>query len=244
MGMEDFQFLLGDLATAFRQDALWATIDPITRDYNPVATIPGRFRIDPFELPLGGHEPGLGETQIWFYCDRAIVPKPWPVLGDLLTINGQVYEIVQKDEDDIGEFGFRLIRQEIGISTVTSEGVPVTPIVQPLSGYERGINNRAERLRADAGLPPSPPVGPHGVPVVAAATNGKLQHAGRPSRRDEIAKSFNAAVAAGVIDPDRPLKELCAVMHQRLGNGGGLSNRTLRRVVGGLVRANRNGIAA
>ena len=105
----------------------------MARIVQPVATIAGRFRIDPFEAPLGGHEPGLGETQIWFYCDRAIVPKPWPVLGDHLTIRNQLYEIVQRDEDDIGEFGFRLIRQEIGISTVTSEGaVSGQPIVNPL----------------------------------------------------------------------------------------------------------------
>jgi hypothetical protein len=238
MGMEDFQYLLSDLATAFRQDALWSTVGSDGRVFQPVATIPGRFRIDPFEAPLGGHEPGLGETQIWFYCDRAIVPKPWPVLGDLLTINDQVYEIVQRDEDDLGEFGFRLIRQEIGISTVTSEGAINVPIVNPLangstvpppvaaappSALERGINSRAELLRA--GLP--------------TRTWGN----GRPSRRPEIAAAFEAAVAAGAINPERPLKELCAVMHQRLGNGGGLSNRTLRRVVGSLVRSRRQHVA-
>jgi hypothetical protein len=217
MGMEDFQFLLGDLATAFREDATWGS-----------ATIPGRFRIDPFEASLGGLEPGLGETQIWFYCDRAIVPSPWPMLGDQLIIRGQVYEIVQKDEDDLGELGFRLIRQEIGISNVTSEGgygdqPTVEPFAKPNGKY------------AD----PIPPLvrSALGVPVVSAETAARL--AGRPSRRGEIEASFRSAVASGALDPKRPLKELCAVMHHRLGNGGGLSNRTLRRVVSSLQREHR-----
>jgi hypothetical protein len=236
MGMGDFQFLLSDLATAFREDALWqypVASDRITADgrlriteqgdqiraTEHTITIPGRFRIDPFEAPLGNVEPGLGETQIWFYCDRAIVPQPFPVLGDTLTIRGQIYEIVQRDEDDIGELGFRLIRRQIGISTVTSEGAYSSddqPVAQPLTE-----------------VMPRPAV----VPVAAPETSAN--RAGRPSRRREIAAAFDSAVATGAIDPARPLKELCAVMHQRLGNGGGLSSRTLRRVVGGLVRERR-----
>lgn len=224
MGMEDFQFLLGDLATAFREDALWSTVGPDGMIFQPVATIAGRFRIDPFEVPLGGHDPGAGETQIWFYCDRAIVPQPWPVLGDLLTIRGQLYEIVQRDEDDIGEFGFRLIRQEIGISTVTSEGaISGAPEVNPL---RRPVQPETLYQMSDPRPPPA-------MPAAMRAANG------RPSRRVEIVKAFDRAVAAGALDPARPLKELVAIMHQRLGNGGGLSNRTLRRVVGGLVRGRR-----
>src|SRR6267154_2585994 len=103
MGMEDFQSLLGDLAVAFGEPALWRG-----------SVIAGRFRIDAFEVPLGGIDPGLGVVQTWFYCDRAIVLKPWPELGDHLTIRGQVWEIVQRDEDDIGELGFRLIKEELG----------------------------------------------------------------------------------------------------------------------------------
>jgi hypothetical protein len=226
MGMEDFQFLLGDLATAFREDALFSTISADGRTYEPVQTISGRFRIDPFEVPLGGHDPGAGETQIWFYCDRATILQPWPVLGDQLTIRGQLYEIVQRDEDDIGEFGFRLIRQEIGISTVTSEGaVSGLPEVNP--------------LRRQPETPAMPPLYASALGVPAAPAAAARVYNGRPSRRGEIERAFNAAVAAGALDPARPLKELVAVMHQRLGNGGGLSNRTLRRVVGGLVRGQR-----
>lgn len=218
MGMEDFRFLLGDLATAFREDAIWNR-----------TIVPGRFRIDPFEAPLGGHEPGLGETQIWFYCDRAIVTTPWPVLGDQLIIRKQLYEIVQLDEDDIGEFGFRLIRQEIGISTVTSEGaISGQPIVNPLE-------------RRPAFAEPTPNYANPMQPMPAAGIAAAKLANGRPSRRAEIVQAFNAAVADGTIDPARPLKELCAVMHHRMGNGGGLSNRTLRRVVGALVRSRRVG---
>lgn len=235
MGMEDFQYLLSDLATAFRQDALWSTLDAQGRMYQPVATIPGRFRIDPVEVPLGGHEPGLGETSIWFYCDRAIVPKPWPVLGDLLTINAQIYEIVQRDEDDIGEFGFRLIRQEIGISTVTSEGaIDGQVIINPLATGPPTV----PPLIASALAIPAKPNGNYANPMQPPKAQ---QPNGRPSRRAEIVSAFESAVAAGAIDPQRPLKELCAVMHHRLGNGGGLSTRTLRRVVGGLVRSHRVG---
>jgi hypothetical protein len=226
--MEDFQFLLGDLATAFREDALFSTISADGRTYEPVQTISGRFRIDPFEVPLGGHDPGAGETQIWFYCDRATILQPWPVLGDQLTIRGQLYEIVQRDEDDIGEFGFRLIRQEIGISTVTSEGaVSGLPEVNPL---RRPVQPETLYRMSDPRPPPAMPAAPSPAARV---------YNGRPSRRGEIERAFNAAVAAGALDPARPLKELVAVMHQRLGNGGGLSNRTLRRVVGGLVRGQR-----
>jgi hypothetical protein len=123
------------------------------------------------------------------------VPKPWPELGDHLTIREQVYEIVERGEDDLGEFDFRLIKEELGIATVTSEGA--------LANGEQRANN-----------------------------------GGRPSRRGEIAEAFEAAVASG-LDPARPLKELCAAIHHRLGNGGGFSDRTLRRVVGELVRARR-----
>jgi hypothetical protein len=192
MGMEDFRFLLNDLAVAFREDALWAD-----------TVVPGRFRIDPFELGLAPVEPGLGVTQVWFYCDRAVVPKPWPQLGDHLTIRGQVYEIVQHDEDDIGEFGFRLIKEELGISTVTSEGaysVSDRRFGQPHYGHD------------------------------------KRRHPGRPSRRDEIVQVFETAVASGELDPTLPVHELLTAMRARLGNGQGLSDKTLRRILT-LVRA-------
>jgi hypothetical protein len=173
------QFMLDDVAEhlGVASGALWRGVK-----------IPGRFLIDTYEQPLGGIEPGLGVTQIYFRCNRERVPRPWPELGDHLTIREQVYEIVERGEDDLGEFDFRLIKEERGIRTVTSEGA----------------------VRAN----------------------------GRPSRRAEIVQAFEAAVASG-LDPARPLKELCAIMHHRLGNGGGFSDRTLRRVVGELVRERR-----
>jgi hypothetical protein len=187
MGMEDFQFLLGDLATAFREDA--------GRTEWQGVVVPGRFYINPLEVGLGDIEPGLGTTETKFFCDRAVVPKPWPDIGDLLTIRGQVYEIVERDEDDIGEFAFRLIKQEIGISTVTSEGV--------WSG-----NTEAT---------------PHAGP-------------GRPTRRGEIIAAYEAAVAAGVVARTQPLHQIVALIRPRVGNGLGLSDRTLRKIIGELVR--------
>jgi hypothetical protein len=191
MGMEDFQFLLHDLAVAFREDALWQNL--------PVA---GRFYINPLEVGLGDIEPGLGTSDIKFYCDRAIVPKPWPQIGDHLIIRAQVYEIVERDEDDIGEFAFRLIKAQLGISTVTSEGI--------YSG---------------SSVPgPTPHAGP-----------------GRPTRRDEIATHYAAALDARLVSPTTPIHEIIAILRPRLGNGQGLSDRTLRKVLGGLIRARQAG---
>ena len=190
MGMEDFQFLLGDLATAFREDARWRGVD-----------IPGRFYRNPLEAPTGDLEPGVGVVETKFYCDRAVVPKPWPTLGDTLVIRGQVYEIVTRDEDDLGEFEFRLIKQEIGLSTVTSEGA-----------YPPG---------------PTPHLAGHIGP-------------GRPTRRAEIIAAYDAALAEQLVTPLHPVHEVIAVVRPRLGNGTGLSDRTLRKILGGVVRARQN----
>jgi len=90
-------------------------------------SVPGRYRIDPHEVPLGAIEPGLGVTVIWFWCARNVCPQPWPRLGDQLVIRGQVHEIVERDEDDLGELGFRLIRKEKGIRSVTVGGPDYVP---------------------------------------------------------------------------------------------------------------------
>lgn len=108
MGMWVFDHLLDDLADAFREDALWDDGE------GGGGTIKGRFRIDAFEVPLGGIEPGLGSIQTHFYCDRRAVPGRLPELGDYLVIRGHTWEIVQRDEDDLGELGFRLIKETIG----------------------------------------------------------------------------------------------------------------------------------
>jgi hypothetical protein len=179
--------MLHDLAVAFRKDTSWRG-----------ATVPGRFYIDPVEVGLGDIEPGLGTTTIKFYCDRTVVPQPWPVLGDTLEIDGQTYEIVERDEDDIGEFGFRLIKQELGIASVTSEtayGPTPTPQEEPV---ERGP--------------------------------------GRPTRREEVVTAYVNALGANEISRVSPIVEIVGVIRQRLGNGEGLSDRTLRKIVGDLVR--------
>jgi hypothetical protein len=196
MGMEDFTFMLHDLAVAFREDAMWRG-----------AQIPGRFYINPQEVGLGDIEPGLGTVETKFYCDRVVVPKPWPSIGDTLVIREQVYEIVERDEDDLGEFAFRLIKAELGLNHVTSEGAygdMVTP-----------------HFRA-----PIPPPGP-----------------GRPTRRAEVLAAYDAAIAARLISPTQPLHEICAALRPRIGNGAGLADRTLRKIVGGIVRARQGSVA-
>jgi protein gp37 len=71
-------FLLRDLATHLGETATWAG--------QPIA---GRFRIDPYDVPLVGTNAGIGEVQTWFYCERAIIAGPrLPDIGDILTIRG------------------------------------------------------------------------------------------------------------------------------------------------------------
>ena len=98
--------LLTVLRNTFGEPALWTP---------PEATAPieiiGRFRTDPVELPLGEPD-GVNTTQTWFFCDRADVPAGGllPVMGDTLSIRDECWEIVQIDEDDIGELAWRLLR--------------------------------------------------------------------------------------------------------------------------------------
>jgi hypothetical protein len=180
-GPTTHQYLLGDLAEHLGQYAYWNGI-----------RFPGRFFVDAIEVPTSPVEPGVGTTESRFYCDRNQTPKPWPTLGDLLTIRGQVYEIVERNEDDLGELAFRLIKQELGLSTATSEGLPVPT--------------------------------PHAAP-------------GRPTRRDEIVAHYGAALGAKLISPTTPVHEIINILRPRIGNGQGLSDRTLRKIIGGLVRA-------
>src|SRR4051794_19640154 len=113
MPLSDFNGLLPSLAWAFGEVATWQPPDGSGR----VVAIPGRFRIDPYEVAIAGPAPeGLNVTQTWFYCDRGQVPQPpspspegmsVPGEHDLLLIRGTWYEIVQLDYDDLGELGYR-----------------------------------------------------------------------------------------------------------------------------------------
>lgn len=182
-------------------------------------TFPGRFRIDPFEVPTGGIAPGVGEIQTWLYCDRRVVPPPLPELGDHLTIRDQMWEIVQRDEDDLGELGFRLIKEELGLifetpperqgdwdnrQSLWDQDVPGGP-----SRWDRGVTGRQPR--------------------------------GRPSRRGEIKQAFDQAATAGVIGPDMPMSQVVETVRGRIvgGDRRGLGDKTLRRTVGPLVAARR-----
>ena len=92
--MSEFRFLLGDLARAFPEPAVWA---------NTGVAIIGRFRIDPFDVPLAGTNAGIGEVQTWFYCERAIIPGLLvPDIGHVLVIRGRGWEIVEAGEDRSG----------------------------------------------------------------------------------------------------------------------------------------------
>jgi len=195
-GMEDFQFLLHDLAVAFQQDAYWRGV-----------AVPGRFYIDPFVAPTAPIEPGVGVTQIMWHCDRLVMPKPWPTLGDHLTINNQVYEIVERGEDDIGELAYRLIREELGISRVVSEGGNIS--TGTFSTGEAGTAHH------------------HYAP-------------GRPTRRRRIESAFEDALAADEIDPEWSVQQIIDTMRPRLGNGQGLRDKTLLKIVGRLARARRS----
>jgi len=184
--------------------------------------IKGRFRIDPFEVPTGTIAPGIGEIQTWFYCDRRVVPPPLPQLGDVLTIVGQVWEIVQRDEDDLGELGFRLIKQELGL------------IFEPPEGAEGDWDDKQSLW--DQTVPDGPSRWDRGVTGSSAGRRSP----GRPSRRGEIAEVFQQAATAGMIGPDVPLNYAVAVVRSRLGSDQrGLGDRTIRRTVGALLEAQK-----
>jgi len=111
--MSEFRFLLGDLARAFPEPAVWT---------NTGLPIIGRFRIDPFDVPLAGTNAGIGEVQTWFYCERAIIPDVLvPDIGHVLVIRGRGWEIVEAGEDDLGELSFRLIKYDGGGSAVAAD---------------------------------------------------------------------------------------------------------------------------
>lgn len=180
-GPTTHQFVLGDLAQHLGQWAYWNGV-----------RFPGRFFDDPAMVSTMPVEPGLSTQEIRFDCARDATPTPWPTIGDVLTIRQQVYEIVDRTLDDLGQFTFRLIKQELGLRTVTSEGPPV--------------------------------ISPHPEP-------------GRPSRRSEIVSHYTDALGSKIISPTMPVHEIVNVLRPRIGNGTGLSDRTLRKIIGELVRA-------
>lgn len=116
--LDDFRFMLGDIGEGVGELVRWNEAD---------AVVVGRFRTDPHQTSLGAIEPGLGDTESWLYCDRSQRPKPWPEVGEHFTIREQCYEVVELNEDDLGEIGFRVVKEELGIAHVVSEGLPLMP---------------------------------------------------------------------------------------------------------------------
>jgi hypothetical protein len=109
--LSEFRFLLGDLARAFPEPAVW----------NGLAII-GRFRSGPFDVPLAGTNAGIAEVQTWFWCERAVIAAMtpgMPRIGDLLIIRGRSWEIVEEGEDDLGELSFRLIKSDGDLTAAT-----------------------------------------------------------------------------------------------------------------------------
>jgi hypothetical protein len=107
MPLADFDFLLRDTRMAFGEPAWpeWAmaVADPIE----------GRFAINPFEVPLSPSENGLSSTQIFFFYDaRHDLPAGVRAarMGDFLTVRGVRYEVIDVQDDDLGEAGLQLSR--------------------------------------------------------------------------------------------------------------------------------------
>lgn len=102
MALAEFAFLLGDLASAFGEPVQWQG-----------ATFPGRFRIDPFVVALPDIAGGIGVTETWLYCERAVIPGGRaPDIGSVLMIRGRGWEVTEVGEDDLGELALRLIKHE------------------------------------------------------------------------------------------------------------------------------------
>lgn len=102
--------LLTAMRNAFGEPAIWQPTGP-DGTIAFTLSITGRFRIDPYDVPLGGLPEGLNVTQTWFYCDQADVASPVkPGLGDYLQIRADWWEIVQVDADDLGELAYRLLK--------------------------------------------------------------------------------------------------------------------------------------
>lgn len=101
--------LLTALRNVFGEPVLWRPPDsPAPLNF------PGRFRIDPQDVSLDGQPEPLSTTQTWVYLDRADVRwATMPEQGDCLVIRGKSWEIVDVNEDDIGELAFRLLQIEM-----------------------------------------------------------------------------------------------------------------------------------
>jgi hypothetical protein len=107
VSLADFDHLLRDCRTAFGDDA-WPEW---SMGIN--APIKGRLAINPFTVPLAPSDNGLSTTQIFFFYDaRHDLPGSMRAaqMGDFMTIRGVRYEVVDVQDDDLGEAGLQLLR--------------------------------------------------------------------------------------------------------------------------------------
>ena len=131
MSLADFDHLLRDCRTAFRTDAWpeWSM--------GMNAPIKGRLSINPWQVSLTPSENGLSVTQTFFFYDarRDLPPTIRPArMLDYLTIRGVRYEVVDVQDDDLGESGLQLLRAaqprspvvwDDGATTWHDDGQPV-----------------------------------------------------------------------------------------------------------------------
>jgi hypothetical protein len=202
--MSEFRFLLGDLARAFPEPAIWA---------NTGLPIIGRFRIDPFDVPLAGTNAGIGEVQTWFYCERAVIPGVLvPDIGHVLIIRGRGWEIVEAGEDDLGELSYRLIKYAAAPAAV-------------LAGAESGGDTNAAPVECPNGEIGRRPGRPSRRDEIVCAFAAVVE-AGAIDPGEPLTHVF-PAVRQRITGTTAP--------------SSGLGDKTLRKTLTPLVEAKRNG---
>jgi hypothetical protein len=109
MPLSDFNHLLRDLRTGFGEPA-WPEWSQYVNE-----PIRGRLAINPFQVMTDPSENGLSVTQIFFYYDaRFDLPNTVrrAKLGDFLNIRNIRWEVVDVQDDDLGESGLQLLRAQ------------------------------------------------------------------------------------------------------------------------------------
>jgi len=202
MPLSDFASLLSDLAIAFGEEVIWRGGKFI-----------GRFRIDPFTVPLPATEAGLNTTETWLYSEIAQIPRDddgrLPDQQDEFSIRGWSWEIVEIGDDDLGERQFRLLRRE-----------PAPPYVPP-----------------DEPLPPGAESPPPPFEVATYQTE-QARGPGRPSRREDIERAYEVVVTRAA--PGTPLARLYGPIRREITGrdapSPGLSDKTIAALCGPLYR--------
>lgn len=146
MPLSDFDGLLTDLDDAFAEPIVWLG-----------QRFRGRFTIDPYAVPLAGTDQGISQIVTWCYIDQREVPGPgFPQLGDVLTIRGRPWEIVEAGVDDLGELQYRLIKFEDELPTAPMGDDDRRGPGRPSRRDE--IESAFDQLQAEGKVDPSKPL--------------------------------------------------------------------------------------